>query len=196
MKHENEHKLYQIAEDQGGYFHLSQAREIGLNHQQIYREVKRGRIEQHGGGLFRFSLFPNQKHDEIHASLVKAGKRAVVGFESALSVYDLSDLIPAEIHLILPRKSSRRRPGIRMHTVKLAPEDITNYEGFRITTVARTIADIVFSHTEKDQVSLAIRQSIERGMTTDQEILQQAEKRTKRVYSEIANLLEAINYEV
>ena len=83
-----------------------------------------------------------------------------------------------------------------MHTVKLAPEDITNYEGFRITTAARTIADIVYGHTEKDQVSLAILQAIERGMTTGQEILQQAAKRPKRVYAEIANHLETINYEV
>lgn len=196
MKHENEEKLYKIAEDQGGYFHLSQARQIGISHQQVYREVKRGRIEQHGGGLFRFSLFPNQKHDEIHAALVKAGMGAVVGFESALIIYELSDMIPADIHLILPRKSSRRRPGIRMHTVKLAPEDITKYDGFLITTVARTIADIVFGHTGKDQVSLAIRQSLERGMTTDQEILQQAAKRPKRVVSEIVGLLEVITNEV
>jgi len=59
----------------------------------------------------------------------------VVGFQTALYVYELSDLIPDEIHLILPPTSSRRRPGIRVHTMQLLPEDVTDFEGLLITTV-------------------------------------------------------------
>jgi len=182
MKREIETQLYKIAEDQAGYFSLTQAYELGLRRNQIYRELQRGKFERAGRGVYRFVQFPASRFEGIHIAVLSAGTRAVVGFQTALYVYELSDLIPDEIHLILPITSSRRRPGIRVHTNQLIPDDVTQFEGLPITTVDKTIIDCAFAHIDDDQIRIAIFQSLQRGMTSKQKLLGQACKRPTRVY--------------
>jgi predicted transcriptional regulator of viral defense system len=186
---ENEKALYKIAEDQGGYFTLSQANSIGIRRNQIYRAVKRSKIERIYPGVYRLSLFPASKFEEIFAAVISVGEEAIVGYETALYIYGLSDIIPADIHIILPRSSSRRRKHIKMHTTKLDKGDITTYEGFQITTVARTIVDVLSSHADADQVQLAISQAIAQGITTQGKLLAQASRRSKKILGEMEALL-------
>ena len=181
MENKKEFQLYQIAEDQAGYFSLSQARDIGLSRSQIYREIRRGKFERAAWGVYRFVQYPASRFEGIHIAVLSTGKKAVVGFETALYIYDLSDIIPDEIHLILPANSSRRRTGIRVHTMKLETADVTQYEGLPITTVARTISDAAFARVGEEQIKLAILQSLRRGMTTKQKLIDQAHKRPTRV---------------
>ncbi len=181
MKQEREFQLYQIAEDQAGYFSLAQAREIGLRRNQIYRELKRGKFEKANWGIYRFVQFPASRFEGIHIAVLSAGQQAVVGFQTALYVYDLSDIIPDEIHLILPATSSRRRPGIRVHTTQFNPEDVTHFEGLPITTVDKTIIDCAFTHVDDEQIRIAIFQSLRRGMSTKQKLIDQARNRPARV---------------
>ena len=190
MKQETEFQLYQIAEDQAGYFSLVQAREIGLRRNQIYRELKRGKFEKANWGVYRFVQFPASRFEEIHVAVLSAGQHAVVGFQSALYVYDLSDIIPDEIHLILPATSSRRRPGIRVHTIQLTPENVTQFEGIPITTVDKTIIDCASAHVDDEQVRIAVFQSLRRGMTTQQKLIDQARNRPARVLDLISKAVE------
>lgn len=188
MKQETEFQLYQIAEDQAGYFSLAQSRAIGLRRNQIYRGVTRGKFKKAQRGVYRFLQFPASRFEEIHIAVLSAGQNAVVGFETALYVYDLSDIIPDEIHLILPPTSSRRRPGIRVHTTRLNPENITHFEGLPITTVARTIVDSAFAHVDDQQIRLAIFQSLRRGMSSKKKLINQAQNRSARV-QELINMI-------
>jgi len=190
MERETEFQLYQIAEDQAGYFTLAQARKIGLRKTQIYRELKRGKFEKANRGVYRFVQFPASQFEEIHIAVLSAGKHAVVGFQSALYVYDLSDMIPIEVHLILPDTSSRRRPGIRVHTIQLTPKDVTEFEGLPITTVDKTIIDCAFAYVQDEQIRMAISQSLWRGMTTKQKLIDQARNRSARVQDLISRAVE------
>jgi len=186
---EKEKALYKIAEDQGGYFSLSQAKAIGIRRNQIYRAVKQSTIERVYHGVYRLILFPGNQFEEIYAAVVSVGDQAVVGYETALYVYGLSDIIPDDIHLIMPRSSSRRRKHIKMHTTQLDDQDITIYEGFSITTVARTIVDVLAIHTDSDQVRMAISQAIAKGMTTREKLIVQAQKRSKNILCQIESLI-------
>jgi predicted transcriptional regulator of viral defense system len=189
-------QLFYIAEEQAGYFSLAQAKEVGIQRQQIYQGVKTGRFWRAAAGVYRFVQFPASRHEDLHIALLKAGKHAVVGFQSALYVYDLSDLIPDEIHLILPRTSSRRRPGIRIHTTHLAQADITVMDGLRITSVARTISDCAFAFVDEQQIGLAISQALQRGMATKQQLIDQAMRRPKRVQELILSIIDKVTNEI
>ena len=189
MEAEQERALFNIAKDQGGYFSLSQANTVGIRRNQIYRSVSQGTIERIYPGVYRLSLFPAGQFEEVFAALVSSGENAVVGFETALYIYGLSDIIPADIHLILPRSSSRRRSHIKMHTNKLNEQEITNYEGFRITTVERTIVDVLASHADMDQVRMATAQAIARGLTTRNKLIIQARKRSIALQDKVETLL-------
>jgi hypothetical protein len=76
-----------------------------------------------------------------------------------------------------------------MHTNQLDDQDITSFEGFRITTVARTLVDVLATHVSLDQVELAITQAISRGLTTPDELLIQAKKRSQRISNQMELLL-------
>ena len=192
MKLEKELELYQIAEDQAGYFSLQQARQLGLQRNQVYRDIERGKFIKAGYSVYRFVQFPASSFEEIHRAVLSAGKNAVVGFQSALYVYELSDIIPDEIHLILPPTASRRRDGIRVHTIKLEPDDITSFEGLPITTVAKTIMDCAFANIGDEEVRLAIFQSLRRGMTTREKLIQESKQRSAKIQRFIRQTVEGI----
>lgn len=192
MKLEKELELYQIAEDQAGYFSLQQAKELGLQRNQIYRDIERGKFIKAGHGVYRFVQFPAGNFEEIHRAVLGAGKHAVVGFQSALYVYELSDIIPDEIHLILPPTTSRRRAGIHIHTIQLKSDDITSFDGLPITTVAKTITDCAFANISEEEVRLAILQSLRRGMTTREKLIQESKKRSARIQRLTEHAVEGI----
>jgi predicted transcriptional regulator of viral defense system len=188
MEAEQERALYNIAKDQGGYFSLSQANTAGIRRNQIYRAERQGTIERAYPGVYRLALFPVGQFEEVFAALVSMGENAVVGFETALYIYGLSDIIPSNIHLIMPRSSSRRRSHVKMHTTKLDEQEITNFEGFQITTVERTIVDVLASHADLDQVQMAITQAISQGLTTQEKMVSQARKRSKAMQDKVERL--------
>lgn len=167
-------RLYEIAESQAGYFRGVQARQAGFSWERLSSNAKTGRFQRVSRGIYRLAHFPGSPFEDLFVAWLRTGPRSVISHESALSVYDLSDLLPGEVHVIIPRSASRRRPGIRLHTNRLEPDEVTVREGLPITTVARTIADVARSGLAEEQVHLAIREALGRGLTTKKSLFQQA----------------------
>jgi predicted transcriptional regulator of viral defense system len=173
--------LYDIAEGQAGYFAAYQARSAGFSWERLSENAKSGRFQRVAHGIYRLTQFPGSLHEDLFVAWLRTGPDSVISHESALSVYDLSEVIPGEIHVIIPRTASRRRDGIRLHTNRLREDEITSREGLPITTVERTIADVTFSGLAEDQVQEAIRDAIQRGLTTRQRLMNMADPRGGRV---------------
>ncbi len=173
-------QLYQIAEDQGGYFTSAQAGDAGYSWERLSNTVKAGRFVRVSRGVYRLAHFPGSRFEDFFIAWLRAGPTSVISHESALSVYGLSDVLPHEIHVIVPRTASRRRKGIRQHTNQLEGKDITSRDGLPITTVARTLADVSTIGLAKEQVKLAINEGISNGMVTMEMLWDQTEKRGGR----------------
>jgi len=173
-------QVYSIAESQGGYFAASQARELGFAWDRLSKNVKSGRFSRVAHGVYRFVQFPGSPFEDLFIAWLRTGPNSVISHESALSVYNLSDIIPNEIHVIVPRSSSTRRKGIRQHTNQLEAKDITMRNGLPITTVARTLSDVSSTGLAKEQVILAIHEGINNGLVTMEILWRQAEKRGGR----------------
>jgi len=173
-------QLYNIAESQGGYFAASQARKLGFTWDRLSKNVKNGRFARVAHGVYRLVNFPGSPFEDLFIAWLRTGPNSVISHESALSVYDLSDVLPNEIHIIVPRSSSVRRKGIRQHTNQLEDSEITTREGLPITAVARTLADVSATGLAKEQVKLAINEGISNGMVTMEMLWAQTEKRGGR----------------
>ncbi|MCD4802062.1 MAG: hypothetical protein K8R16_03875 [Anaerolineales bacterium] len=173
-------QLYNIAESQGGYFAASQARKLGFTWDRLSKNVKNGRFARVAHGVYRLVNFPGSPFEDLFIAWLRTGSNSVISHESALSVYDLSDVLPNEIHIIVPRSSSVRRKGIRQHTNQLEDSEITTREGLPITAVARTLADVSATGLAKEQVKLAINEGISNGMVTMEMLWAQTEKRGGR----------------
>lgn len=173
-------QLYDIAESQAGYFAAHQARQCGFSWERLSNNVKTGRFMRVKHGIYRLAHFPGSAFEDLFVAWLRAGPEAVVSHESALALYELSDVLPAEVHLIVPRTASRRRRGIRQHTHQLEQDEITSRAGVPVTTVPRTLADVAAAGLAAEQVRLALREALERGLTAKDEIVRYAAERGGR----------------
>ena len=172
--------LYQIAEQRGGYFTAKQAREIGFSWERLSYYVDRKKFERISRGVYRLINFPISRFEDLYAALLRAGPEAVISHESALAVYDLSDVLPSQVHVTIPRSGSRRRQGLRLHTQLLDHTDVVEREGLRVTSIPRTIADVATSGLPEEQVLQAIEEALELGLTTEDALRMMAEHRGGR----------------
>jgi predicted transcriptional regulator of viral defense system len=186
-------QLYNIVEEQGGYFTAAQARHVGFSWERLSNNVKSGKFQRVASGVYRLVQFPASAHEDLIVTWLFAGSNSTISHESALAFYELSDVLPAEVHLIVPRTASRRRSNIRQHTNQLAPDEITRRGGLRVTTVARTIADVASRGLAEEQVCQAVQEALQRGLVSQEELLIQAERRGGRAKKII---LSAIQKEV
>src|SRR5712692_10850614 len=98
--------LYQIAEQQAGYFTTRQAYSAGFTSPLLAHHVRQGRFKRVKHGIYRFARFPEMPQADLFVALLELGPQAVISHESALALYDLSDVLPGIIHVTVPRTSS------------------------------------------------------------------------------------------
>lgn len=182
-------RLYQIAEGQGGYFATRQARRAGFSRDQLSYRTKSGQLERIAHGIYRLRRFPASPYEDLFVALLRTGPRSVISHESALGVYDLTDALPAQVHVTVPRTASRRREGIRLHTKAIDASEITTRDGMSVTTVPRTIADIAAAGLAEEFVIQAVHQAIDRGMVGPGELRNAREKYGGRAARIIAQAL-------
>ena len=182
--------LYAIAEDQAGYFTAKQAAEAGYSRQRLYDRAKQGQFIRVSHGIYCLAHFPSSRFEDLHIASLRTGPDSVVSHESALSVYDLSDVMPTKTHIIIPRTGSRRRKGIQLHTHKLEANEITKREGLRITTIERTLADVIIGGISYQHAHQAIREALQNGLTTMRRLRNYAELRKGQAAKLIFQILE------
>ncbi len=171
------------AYQQGGYFNAGQARAHGVSRQLLDHHVGRGRFERVRRGLYRVQGFPTADHDDMREVwMAVGGAGALLSHDSALALLDLSDSIPDAVHLLVPRRHRglRPAPGVIVHT-RPDSEDIAIIwrDGLPLTAPARTLLDVA-DRIQPEQLSMAVRQALRRGLLTVDQLQEEAARRHKR----------------
>jgi predicted transcriptional regulator of viral defense system len=174
-------QLYKIAEKQAGYFTASQAVEAGYSWERLSQNVKKGAFLRIIQGIYRLSRFPHSPNEDLYFAWLKVGQESVISHESALGLYDLADVLPSETHIIMPRSASRRRKGVRLHTSELRKEEIVHRDGLPLTSVERTVADVIRAGMPEDQVRDVVRDAFQRGLSTPEKMRAYAIQRKGRM---------------
>ena len=114
---------------------------------------------------FSGALWSRNRNEEVEG---------VYSHQTALSLYDLSDLNPAKLHMTVPADFRRNSeiPGILvLHYADLPESDVQAGSGFKFTRPLRTILDLIESGTvERNFIRQALRQAVDRGLITRQQI--------------------------
>jgi predicted transcriptional regulator of viral defense system len=167
-----EDHLYALGESQGGYLTAQQAVDAGVARSTLtYHARGGGMLQRVGRGVYRLRRFPSAPHEHvIPVWLGLSRAHAVVSHVSALELLGLTDLMADGVHVTLPRsKRGTTIPDrVRAHFTDrpIQGQDRRRVQGIPITGVERTIVDVVRSDGWSEQVDLAVRQSLSRGMTT------------------------------
>ena len=183
-------RLYEIAEDQAGYFTAQQAHEAGFSWESLSYHVTTDRFIRIQRGVYRLVQFPASPYEDLFVAWLRTGPGSVISHESALYLYDLSDVLPGEVHVIMPRTGSRRRQNIHLHTNRITSEEVTRREGLPVTNAARTIIDVTIDGLAEEQIQRAIHDALRRGLVNREELLALAANRGRKTQKTIETLLD------
>jgi len=189
----NYQHLYELAEPQAGYFTSAQAQAAGFSRPLLAYQTKAGRFLHTAHGVYRLAQFPHVSFEDLYVAWLSVGAKAVISHDSALAVYGLSDHLPNQTHLIVPRTASRRRAGVRLHTHRLKPDEIARRDGLPVTTVPRTLADVAVSGLAEELVAQATEEALQRGLTTTDALRQYAKRRGGRSAELMRKTLERLH---
>ncbi len=177
--HESEARLFAVAEGQGGYFTAKQAAEAGFDRTNHAYHVRAGNWEREHRGIFRLAHFPaSERPDLVRWALWSRDRQdhpqGVYSRQTALSIHDLSDVMPSKLHMTVPlkfRRNSKIPPAIVLHYADLPAVTIEEREGFRVTRPMRTILDLSESgELSPDLLIQALAEARKRGLVTESEV--------------------------
>jgi hypothetical protein len=175
---ESQAKLFAVAEAQGGFFTAKQAEEAGIARSHHAYHVRVGNWQRENCGIFRLTQFPMpERPDLILWSLWSRNReedaaQGVYSHQTALSLYDLSDLMPSKLHMTVPTKFRRNKeiPSIlALHYADLPRDQVEEREGYRVTRPIRAIAD-ASQDVSPEIVSQAFSEAKKRGLVTEKDV--------------------------
>ncbi len=171
-RREASRRLFDLADQQQGFFTTKQAKAAGFAENTHPYLVQAGNWIREHRGIYRLALFPTpDRPDLVLWSLWSRNRKeeieGVYSHQTALSLLELSDLNPAKLHMTVP-KSFRRNsdiPGIAvLHYRDLPKTDIQAGPGYNYTRPLRTTLDLIDDESiEPTFVRQALSQALERG---------------------------------
>lgn len=168
-------RLFSIAEGQQGYFTAGQAVASGYPTANHGRQCRNGQWTREHRGIYRLARFPASPDGQYALWALWSRNRAgepqgVYSHQTALSLFDLSDLMPSRLHMIVPpgfRRSAPIPDALILHTAPLAAADVENRQGYRVARPLRAIADLLNEGAvDPAHLRAALGQALDRGLIT------------------------------
>ncbi len=191
-------ELIGIAEENDGLLTSKQARNAGILDSVLVRLAQRGRLERTARGVYRIAHFPQSKFSQYREALLWAEANhgpeephVALSHETAFALYGISDANPQLVHITVPKAARLRRERpkwIAVHHGDLHPFDVTLHEGLAVTTVARTIRDVLDTTGRIDLARKAVADAKRTGFIRDAEAAS-----LKREIDQFAHRLNAVS---
>jgi predicted transcriptional regulator of viral defense system len=163
-------KLFATASGQDGLFTTEQAAEAGYYHQLLKRYVEFGRVRRVRRGIYRLVHYPTGEHEELAEIWLWSKQAGVFSHETALSLYELSDVLPKRVHLTVPADWRRRRlkipRGVVLHHATVRADERSWFGAVPVTEPGRTLLDCAMTHLSPELLAQAFEQARSRGLVS------------------------------
>jgi predicted transcriptional regulator of viral defense system len=166
-------KLYESAEAQGGFFTARQAREAGYQDSVHPYQVRSGNWVREARGVYRLAQFPTPSRPDLMVWQLWSRNRqdepqGVFSHATALTLHDLSDVMPAKLDMTVPpgfRRMAAIPDVLRLHHARLGALDVQTIDGVRVTTPLRTLIDVIADGVIAPEFQVqAVDQAVRRGL--------------------------------
>lgn len=166
-------RLFQRADQQGGYFTAKQARDAGYADNTHPYHVRSGNWIRERRGIYRLGRFPLPSRPDLLVWQLWSHNRGgqpqgTFSHETALSLYELSDTMPSKVDMTVPPGFQRMAAVpkvLRLHSGRLTKKDIDTVNAIRVTTPLRTLVDVIRDgHLAQELEVQAVDQALRRGL--------------------------------
>ena len=163
--------IYEIALDQYGLVTASQAKLHRVTAQALSKMVQRGTLERRSKGLYRVTSMPSGQLGEFMEAVLWINPLlGTISHESALDIFDVSDVNPSKIHVTVPKayRTHRSVPrGLQLHRADLKARETIKFEGIPVTTLERAIQDCLETHLGSELLMQAVEIGRSRGRLSE-----------------------------
>lgn len=174
----NKEDLMKIALEQAGLFTADQAIKCGFDQKNHHYYVKTGQWEKVLRGIYRFKPIESDLSEYWLWYLWSKGRnkkpQAVFSHETALMLYELSDVNPSKIHMTVPkkfRKGTEIPKILILHKQDISESDTKTANGLKVTTVLKTLLDLIEERRISDEfIEQATKQALDRGFISKADI--------------------------
>ena len=144
--------VLQIARRAGGIVSSSELIAAGARWEDLYRLRDEGALIELSRGVYRLADAPATAHLDLLA-VCRRSPEGMICLNSAASFWELTDEIPACVHLAVPRGVHRPRisyPPTQVHifatdtfTLGRVSQDVESGETINISSMERTVVDLL-----------------------------------------------------
>jgi predicted transcriptional regulator of viral defense system len=172
-------RLYDTAQSQQGFFTTKQAIRSGFAEKTHSYHVNAGNWIREHRGIYRLADFPTPERPDLMLWYLWSQNRqeapeGTYSHETALSLHELSDIMPSKLYMTVPRDFRRNSmiPEILiLHRADVDKSDVLEMYGVRVTRPMRTIIDLLRSRqVDQSQLKRAVNEAIRRGLIGKREI--------------------------
>jgi predicted transcriptional regulator of viral defense system len=152
-------RLVEVAATQHGFLTTANADDLGIPQAYLRRLAQTSRAQQRYRGIYRLTAIPVTALDEFHEAVLWAGEGAAVGGEAALDLWELADVNPRQIDVVVPRGRRVRRHDtgrFRVRNRNLRNRDFDFVDGVPVVTPAIAIAQVIDDGLERGLIEQAI----------------------------------------
>ncbi|MPY79992.1 MAG: hypothetical protein GEV04_16345, partial [Actinophytocola sp.] len=152
------------AADQWGMLTTAQATAAGVNRTTLVRLVDAGLLESPARTVYMVPA-ATPTHIEERAAWLRLEPRrpawqrgpldsdgGVLSHRTAAKIHGLGDLPTDGVEITVPRRRTTRDPQVRLRRAALTPSEVTVIDGLPVTTVERTILDLLADHIDGGHV--------------------------------------------
>jgi predicted transcriptional regulator of viral defense system len=168
-------QLFQCAQAQSGFFTTEQANGAGYSRQLLNHHVHAHRVERWHRGVYRLVHFPQQStREDLVVYWLWSSKDGVFSHETALSIHQLSDALPARVYMTLPRSEARHRrrapAALVLSYDEISAADRNMIDGVVVTSPARTVNDCARAAVAPELVRQAVEEGRAQGLFGEADI--------------------------
>ena len=165
------HELLALAEENDGLLTSKQARDEGIVDSVLVRLAQRGKLERISRGVYRSPYYPVNRLSQYREAILWAKashgpQQIALSHETAFAAYGISDANPSRVHITVPRNARLRRSQpkwIVLHRGALLTAEVTVHEGLPITSIEKTVFDVLTSTGKVDFIRKAITDARKEG---------------------------------
>ncbi|SEQ75814.1 type IV toxin-antitoxin system AbiEi family antitoxin domain-containing protein [Lentzea albida] len=167
-----------IAADQWGLFTTQQAEAAGVHRTTLTRLAAAGLVDHVSRGVHLVVAAGTPNHVEEKAAWLRLAPSrpgwerrstdtdsGVFSHSTACVLHELGDVPAPAVEITVPRRRTTRTAGVRLHRGDLSEGEITTTgDGLPVTTVERTIRDLLASHVDGGHVGGVLHDAMRRGL--------------------------------